>query len=220
MERWREGRWGGNVAEEGVCTPAEGPSLQHGAAPPHPGSHAHLDCKRQVMGAPGSPQSWPCGEENQRPGCMCNLGQQPRAEWDPGAGMLHPKGSRCWQGGERREPGAVPVGHCPPRGRKAGGPPPRAAVRPSASLPARSVSPKSLCQLRCLVRSSAIAPTWLREALGTPKRAAPQAAGSSWLPGALGAQVHCPGEHLTLDNQPSQAMQDQGERVTRGLGWA
>lgn len=142
MERWREGRWGGNVAEEGVCTPAEGPSLQHGAAPPHPGSHAHLDCKRQVMGAPGSPQSRPCGEENQRPGCMCNLGQQPRAEWDPGAGMLHPKGSRCWQGGERREPGAVPVGHYPPRGCKAGGPPPPSRCETQCIAPSPQRQPQ------------------------------------------------------------------------------
>lgn len=55
---------GGMWQKKGFASPAEGPSLQHGAAPPHPGSHMRLDCKRQVMGAPSSPQSWPCGEEN------------------------------------------------------------------------------------------------------------------------------------------------------------
>lgn len=46
---------GGNVAEKGVCTPAEGPSLRDGAVPPHPSSHTRLDCKRQVMGYPAHP---------------------------------------------------------------------------------------------------------------------------------------------------------------------
>lgn len=48
----------------------------------------------------------------------------------------------------RREPGATPVGCCPPipGGARLMGPR-RAAARPGASLPAGSVSPKSLCQL-------------------------------------------------------------------------
>ena len=44
-----------------------------------------------------------------------------------------------------------------------------------------------------------------------PKRAGPQAACSSWLPGAPGAQGHCPRGHLALDNRRSQVMWNQGE---------
>ena len=55
---------GGMWQKKGFAPLAEGPSLRYGAVPPHPGSHTRLNCKRQVMGAPGSPQSRSRGEEN------------------------------------------------------------------------------------------------------------------------------------------------------------
>lgn len=53
---------GGMWQKKGFAPPAEGPSLRRRAAPPRLGLRTCLNCKRQVMGAPGSPQSWPRGE--------------------------------------------------------------------------------------------------------------------------------------------------------------
>lgn len=194
---------GGNVAEEGVCTLAEEPSLQDGAVPPRPSLHTRLGCKRQLMGHPAYP-----GPAARTKGlAVCAILGSPvlsrTGGWDAAPQGLLPGG--------RREPGTTPAGYCHPI---PGGTrlvdPHGPAVRPTASLPDGCVSPKSLLQVQCLLHSMDIVPTWLG-GLSAPRK---ELARRQLL--AAEGLGHRPRVHPVLGNWHLQVIWDQEEVSPRG----
>lgn len=91
-----------------------------------------------------------------------------------------------------------------PRGCRAAGPPPRAAVTLSVVL--APLIPSGI-SLACDGQFG-IAFTWREGALSSPKRAAPEAVRSSWL---LGAPRPLSKGHVNLDNQHTQLMWGWGK---------